>query len=97
MGTIFILNGRMIRNVELFTTDPYLLRIELLCKKDVCDHVNLRVGVADPNSHLDPQVYEPPGSASGSLVKSTNPLGILHSSSKNSMKNPDFYCFVTSE
>jgi hypothetical protein len=51
------------------------------------------ISVADPNPDpSDPHVFGLPGSGSGSSSQSR----ILLSSSKNSEKNLDSYCFVTS-
>jgi hypothetical protein len=47
--------------------------------------------VTDP----DPEVFGPPGSGSGSISQRLWIRILLVSSTKNSKKNLDFYCFVT--
>jgi hypothetical protein len=54
-------------------------------------YIGLRNSVADP----DPHVFGPPGSGSIS-AEAWIRIRVLLSSSKNSKKNLDSYCFVTS-
>jgi hypothetical protein len=57
----------------------------------------VQCSVADPNPDpSDPYVFGPPGSGSGSEVWIRIRIQILLLPSKNSEKNHDSYCFMTS-
>jgi hypothetical protein len=79
--------------------DPDPLGSTLICLSWIRNYIrNAQTSVPDPDSP-DPHVLRPPGSGSRSLVRGVDPdpdpYIILLSSSKNSKKSIDSYCFVT--